>query len=446
MSHTTIPGALAAYLRQLRQSRGQSLAALAARSGVNERSLSRWENGAARPRLPELDQALRALGASPSEQARARGLAGAARARVWQQREAAAGAAALLGEPAIPPGPGALLRALRHRRGLSLAETASRLRLRPSSVSRWERSEMLPETDHLEALLGLLEARPEEREALRAALAGAGPLAGWTAAEEPLTLEALQGEFTRLSRHEMWQEAGGLLDLGFVSLEAQLWSLALHEGPEGAPARSLLARACAYHAFWLSNAGRLGEAAPLAWRCRRLCEPDGPESHAYLIATIISARWAAAGGVESRARARRYLESALPWERHPDLQAWAMSKLGHCLMQRGDADGALHLAREGRALAGRYDAGEAWHRKLNLVELLLQADRGAAALDCLATDPQLGVTPGERTREALLWAAAHLAVGDRREAQAQLEQADAAIRVHNLDQLRPALARLAAGI
>src|SRR5205085_2585154 len=103
-----------------------------------------------RPRRPELEQVLAALDASPSEQLRARGLAGAARERVRQQEAAAD---TLLGGPALLPGPGALLRALRHRRGLTLAETAARLALQPSSISRWERSEMLPAADRLEALL-----------------------------------------------------------------------------------------------------------------------------------------------------------------------------------------------------------------------------------------------------------------------------------------------------
>src|SRR5262249_41997985 len=154
---------------------------------------------------------------------------------------------ALLGETAIPPGPGALLRALRRRRGLSLAQTARRLGLHPSSVSRWERSEMLPAAGHLEALLDCLDARAEEQIALRGAWAGTGPLAAWAPGEAPLTLDTLQAEFERLRRHEMWEGAGALMDLRFVSLEAQLWAAAAR-----AAVQRLLGQACAYHAFWLS--------------------------------------------------------------------------------------------------------------------------------------------------------------------------------------------------
>jgi transcriptional regulator with XRE-family HTH domain len=437
MAGTTTSGTFGVYLRQLRRSRRQSLAGVAARAGVSERSLSRWENGATRPRPPELDQVLRALEASPAEEARARGLAGAARALVRWQREAASDAAALLGEPILPPGPGTLLRALRHRQGLSLVETAGRLGLQPSSVSRWERSEMHPAAAHLEALLDCVEARPQERAALRSALAGAGPLAGWTPEEGSLTLEALEGEFDRLSDYEMWQEPPGLMDLGFIALEARLWSRA----PRQPEAPRLLARVCAYHAFWLSNAGRLSEAAPLAWRARRLCEPDGPETHAYLMATIISARWAAAGGVECRARARRYLEAALPWERHPELQAWALSELSQCLLAQGDTEAAVRAAREARDLAGRYDSGEGWHRKMDLVSVLLRAGQVGAALDWLATDPLMPEAPSDCTRELLLRSEACLAAGHRAGARDCLDRAAALFRDHSLETLRPDLHR-----
>lgn len=441
MGDTTPSGGLGVYLRELRRSRRQSLAGLAARAGVSERSLSRWENGAARPRLPELEEVLHVLEASPAEQSRARGLAGAGRARVRQQREAGANAAALLGEEMIPPGPGTLLRALRHRRGLSLAETAGQLGLRASSISRWERSEMVPALAHLDALLECLDARAEERVALRSALDGAGPLAGWAPGEEPLALEALRDEHVRLGRIAMWQEPAGLLDLWFVSLEARLWSPSVHDALEGAPARRLLGQVCAYHAFWLSNAGRLAEAAPLAWRSRRLCEPRGPESYAYLIATIISARWAAAGGAESRARARRYLEPNLPWERHPDLHAWAMSELGDCLLRDGDAESGLRAGEQGWEVAGRHDPGEAWHRRLALVNLLLRASRPGAALDWLAMDPDTAETPGQQVREGLLWIEAHHSAGHPSEARDHFTRVAALVQEHALDPFRPALDR-----
>jgi transcriptional regulator with XRE-family HTH domain len=437
-------GSLGIYLRELRRSCGQSLAGVAARAGVSERSLSRWENGAAGPRARELELALRALGASPAERARARALAGATRARVLQQREAAAGAAALLGRQMIPPGPGTLLRALRHRCGHSLAETAARLDIQPSSVSRWERSEMLPDPARLEAVFDCLEARFEERAALRGALAGGGALAGCPLEEEPAGLEALRGEFHRLASTAMWQEPAGPMDLCFVSLEARLWSGALEGTSEGAAARCLLGQVCAYHAFWLSNARRLAEAAPLAWRTRRLCEPDGPGCYAYLIATIISARWAAAGGVKSRGRARRCLQSNLPWKRHPELHAWAMSELGGCLLLDRDPESGLRIAAQGWALARTYDRGEAWHRRLAMVALLLRAGRPGAALDWLVVEPGVAETPGQSVREGLLWVEAHQAAGHPGEAQDHLRRVSALVRDHGLDIFRPEVDRWAA--
>src|SRR5262245_8083139 len=131
---------LGAYLRQLRQRRGLSLAVVAARAGVSERSLSRWENGAVRPRLPELEQAMRALGASGAEAGRALALVGTARA-LRRQQEEAAGAAVLPENDLVTPGAGALLRSLRQRRGLSLAEASACLGVQPSSISRWERGQ-----------------------------------------------------------------------------------------------------------------------------------------------------------------------------------------------------------------------------------------------------------------------------------------------------------------
>jgi len=441
MSLMVTPSEFGAYLRQLRQGRRQSLAGVAARAGVSERSLSRWENGVVRPRLPELEQVLRALAASQAERDLALALLEAPRGLRQQQREAAARAAALWDEERTPPGAGALLRAMRLRRHVSLAETASRLGVQPSSVSRWERAETLPAPEHLEALLDWLAAHPAEREALRSGLAGGQPFAVRLAGHGAASLEALRTEFLGLRYGGMWQEAADLMDLEFVSLEAGLWSLALRDEA----ARRVLGQVCAYHAFWLSNAGRLGEAGPLAQRGRRLCEGAASESYSYLLATIISARAAAAGGAESRARALRYLGPSPLWARHPDLQAWAMSEQGECLLVHGGGDSAVQVAQEARVLSGRHDnSGESWHRKLSLVRLLLRAGRGGAALDWLAMDPIGGVTPSERLRETLLWTQAHLAVGDRGEAHAHLARAAAAIRDHSLEQFRADLDRLAA--
>jgi hypothetical protein len=123
-----------------------------------------------------------------------------------------------------------------------------------------------------------------------------------------------------------------------------------------------------------------------------------------------------------------------------------MSELGHCLLKLKDSGSAIRLAQDARLLAGRHDPGEAWRRKLDLVRVLLQAGQQSAALDCLASDPTRPVAPAERALEGLLWADAHLAVGDRGEASAQLARVGAIVREHSLTRFLSDHDRLAASL
>src|SRR5215212_913798 len=153
-------------LRDQRQSRQFSINQLADRAAVAKSTLSRWEAGTFQPRLPELEAVLGALAASPTEREQTLARMRAPRA-VAEMRREVAGRAGLTDDVAfLLPAGGDLIRAMRRRRGLSLEEVATRLRVRPSAVSYWEQSKTTPHMERLSALCDLLGAQPEERAVL----------------------------------------------------------------------------------------------------------------------------------------------------------------------------------------------------------------------------------------------------------------------------------------
>src|SRR5688572_1766966 len=98
---------LGTLLREWRTSRGLSLGGLALKASVGKATLSRWESGASRPRIAELEAVLDALRSSPAQRLEA--LAGIEAPRAAQRLRAAPAGG--------PPVRGDLLRAMRLRRG-----------------------------------------------------------------------------------------------------------------------------------------------------------------------------------------------------------------------------------------------------------------------------------------------------------------------------------------
>ncbi|RYG62896.1 XRE family transcriptional regulator, partial [bacterium] len=117
---------LVAYLRRERGTRGFSLRALAAQTGVSKSTLGAWERGTHLPSLPELDAVLTLYGVDVEERMRVLSLMDAPRAR----REIRRTEGGDLG-PAIAA-PGAILQAMRVRRGRSLVGLGRTLGVDPT--------------------------------------------------------------------------------------------------------------------------------------------------------------------------------------------------------------------------------------------------------------------------------------------------------------------------
>src|SRR5262245_24986513 len=152
------------FLRTLRTARGVSLSQLAERAALGRRTLSYWEASAYQPRLPELDAALNALGASEGERQQALALIQAPRAA--QRLRAAPPLLRQTEEIGPMISGGDLLRAMRHRRRLPLQQVAEVLQVSAGTLSRWEQGKVIPSAENLDALLILLHAHPQEQAVL----------------------------------------------------------------------------------------------------------------------------------------------------------------------------------------------------------------------------------------------------------------------------------------
>src|SRR5262245_24127797 len=246
---------LGSLLKEWRNARRLSLRALSALSGVGKSTLSGWETGASQPCIPELTRVLEALELPPDRRQLALSLVDAPRGvrglRAALPREAASETALRV------PVAGHLLRTMRRRRHLSLDQVARRLRVRPSTISRWETGESAPADGRLEDLLDLLGAHSAER----SVLAGSRRILASVENGTVLPLKELARQLDALSLR-MGRGDQTLTDLEFLRWEARLWPLLL-----GSPAaRMLLADAWSRYAEWLAREGRLPEAGEYAGR------------------------------------------------------------------------------------------------------------------------------------------------------------------------------------
>src|SRR5438128_27725 len=129
------------FLRQLRKAQKLTLEEAAQKAGVGRVTLNRWETGAQKPRVKELESLLSALAASPTQRRKALAL----EERLPQVERVAVIRAAEQQGLGPMPHRGDLLRAMRLRRGLSLEAVAERLGVTTRTLRRWESAEVWPE-------------------------------------------------------------------------------------------------------------------------------------------------------------------------------------------------------------------------------------------------------------------------------------------------------------
>ena len=267
-----------AFLRELRTARRMPVSQLAERASVSRMTLSRWEAGTTQPRLPELEAVLTALGASPPQRTRAFALVAAPRAVRHLRRQPEVRQAEEAEGLGPLPAVGDLLRAMRRRQRLTLEQLAAALRVHPTTISYWERSETAIPTDRLEDLCRILQAAPEEQ-----ALLSRGPLllaaptrySGNTLGDLETQLDLVEGEVDR------YHCPFG--DLRLLVLEARLWPLAARR-----PAlRPLLSRAYGVHAAYLHWKGRYPEAVRYGHQALDLLDRGG-QPEAYWFRAVIA--------------------------------------------------------------------------------------------------------------------------------------------------------------
>lgn len=451
-------------LRAWRQERGLSLNALARQARLGNATLSRWEAGARQPSITELEAALAALQATPTQREAA--LARICAPRAVQALRQAAGDDG-------PPIAGDLLRAMRLRRGRTLEETARAVGVAHVTLRRWERGESRPSSEHLHTLCYTLNAHPTEAAALTL---GSGP---WLMPERTAGAElgsvAKQAERLRLLSQRLeplaYQqrgcvEADGLRDLGFLALEAALWPLA-HRGSTTTiafNARHQLAHAYARHAEYLADHARWSEAAQSAQQSLKAVKPLFREPGArrrlqftaWPVAALVTARAAVRQGgssspVRQRAAAGRGAQTLLRWLEQkpgrPAYHAWMLTEIADYFVQYGDVERALATARTACRLvedSPQVLPEELALRRRDYARLLTQAGRAQEALALLQSASGVRGDPIHHVSEDLLWAEALWAAGDTAGAQQRLSTARPLITGSHLGSLRARADALAA--
>ena len=423
---------LAELLRSLRAARALTLTKLSVRAGIAARTLSYWEAGTYQPRLPELEAALTALGATEAQRTQAIGLLEAPRAT--RQARLAPGYSRHESELGTLPSGGDLLRCLRLRRGLHLEQAATHMGVSASTVSRWEQGKIAPPSDRLQMLLTFLGAREAECAEL---------LNGYVFLMAPLretlpSTEAARADFKAFTTGLYARREDKRNDLRFLCYEAQAWRLA-SQGQEG---RRLLAEVCAQYAAHLAGFERFREAGQYAYRALDLHSKTANTDESSLRAAIIAARSDVYRG--ARPAPRQGLEMLQLWRsaiQRPDFEAWMLADMAEYLTLENDWESALRLRREACQVAERCDnPDELRLRRLDLAKMEVRmgsAEQGLALVALSARD-----TPFRRADIELLFAEGLTALEDFTGAQIWLARAQADIQAYDLVHLRARAAAL----
>ena len=217
-------------------------------SGVSKSALMGWESGRFRPRGPGLARLLGVLETEPRLRARLLHDADPAHARI-ALCDAALGA---------PVDLGAVLRAMRLRRGTTQAELARAAGVTQATVARWESGDAVPSGATLHTVAFALGASAEEAVALACAQGGSsGTLPGEPPAhidfDDPFSMQ--------------WRNAPAhLREIVHLGMEAELWPRAVRDPRWDALLADVIGRRAVQH--FLN--GRHREAEETARRALRL--------------------------------------------------------------------------------------------------------------------------------------------------------------------------------
>jgi transcriptional regulator with XRE-family HTH domain len=436
-SRTETLSHIGGWVRHWRTAQSLSLRELAGRAGVGRSTLSGWEKGDFQPRLPELEAVLHALSVSAEQQQQALRLLPASRA--IRQLKTEAMAQSLLPEMQDTlPIAGRLLRALRLRQAWTLERAAHHLGCTPGTLSRWERGETQPASDHLERLLLLLGA--EESECI--AFTNGRLLLPPDLSEQHCSLDTLEAERWALIRRAFSGEQTGI-DLGFFLLERALWAQAERQ----LAARLALASTWAHHAEWLMWEGRMQEASEYAERVLEMVR----------LHTDAIADWQGhcAGALHTAAHIarqrgaqdnpRRAVETLRVWMSFSTDTIWECSlyrDMATHATNAGMSEAAWQFANRACAAAERLDDPEALRACRNVRSLVLMGmQRFPEALRQF--DAQEARVPISRLTEELQRTELWLALEEKDEAARHLTHAASLMETHGYTQFHSRIADLA---
>lgn len=432
---------LGTLLRQERRSRRLSQEEVALKAGIARTTLNRWEKGAHLPRLAELNSVLDALGAAPTFRAQALSLIHAPRAiQMLRAEQPQIPALAKIDETddadpmdnswVFTPETGDLLRTMRLRRGMTQEYIAEQMGVRRASVSRWETGDVIPSVAHLDEIMTLLGALPEERTAFTQGVL----LPSRLTTDTNRTFEAVHAHYDFLLWGNMNSSLEPVMDLEFLRLERAFTDLIPYH-PE---AKHFLGYTYSFHAQWLVRKQRYKEAIRYADRVLEAAHQHVFPSKEWKRSILTMAQCTVHSHSEQLRPERgiEILEGWLPLVEEPEYVAWILSDIAKYQVQMGHLRPALNnIARSCRVALRCDNPSELRVRRVDQAEMLLQTAQSSDAEAALNLLPptMMDENPGQRLRESLCWSKGLLQVGEIREATKWLERAAGDARAHNLD-------------
>jgi transcriptional regulator with XRE-family HTH domain len=327
-----------------------SVRGLAAAAGISPAAVSKWESGAALPRMPELDAVLDALDCPEAARREAYARVNAPRALNRIKEMSLPPGRHPVAPPALTsravwfPSSGDLLRCLRLRRGLSQERVAEILKVRACTVSRWENGEMLLPERRRDACTVLLATSAEERTALQSVFLTLPEAEDSRATSR----DALDQRAEGLHR-DVIDGAADLMDLRFLSLEAQLFKQSV-----AAWSQYLLLKTLTWHAQWLMWQDRDREAGAMAQRVLSLLPRHGkPDPRCFRAAQIYASQLVRGERTAHPGRGLRLLSEWLPQASWPHMEAWAHNIIANYYIDLGQREPALRYVQEANSAAER---------------------------------------------------------------------------------------------
>lgn len=400
---------------------------MAAKAGISASTVSRWETATTSPCIPELNRLLSALQATPQERDRA------------YQAVLKPRALKIIGEkspnaPCSAPAPADLLRAVRLRKGWSQEQTASKIGVSASMLSRWENYEAWPDAFRLHALLLALGAREPEI----VWLAQGGGRHG----AQPISLPTSAADLARFiddAANNRLSIDPSLLDLVAVALECRIWN----RYKAGDPVLPLLVEACVWRSRILLLDGRVveaGEKAAQALSVASKCQKFEPYwlYAAHVLAKSSAETYKRFRPMDGAAILDDYLPLATSFS--PAFEVWFLRSLAEYAAMAGKLslaqqanDRALACDRRPEPLADRHNLYS--HALVKIctgqVKEALRLMEETPTLDCNPKD-----APLQQLNEACLWQLALSRAGRKEEAIGWGRKAQTILEDNNMWQAR----------